>query len=130
MKRPWKPADTVDHDLSKLVMTIASDEEIEADDDSESENELPVNSTAKGSGKKRQRSDANSSRTGRGKQEDADGPLDPTFSFDLESRLGLAESQSMNGWDFKSEWCMRWFAAQECRLCRISMYPCLEIARF
>lgn len=85
-----------------LVMTIASDDEIEPEEDSDSETELPAAKPAAltKASKKRQRQKAAAG--ARGKK--GDGLVDPTFSFDVESgNLGVAETQAVKGWDFKSE---------------------------
>ncbi|CAM9971228.1 unnamed protein product [Scytosiphon promiscuus] len=88
-----------------LVMTIASDDEIEPEEQTDSESELaaatpaakPVPLTK--AGKKRQRQKAAAGKKGQ-KEE---GPVDPTFFFDVESsNLGVAERQAVKGWDFKS----------------------------
>lgn len=85
------------------MMTIASDDEVEAEGDTESDSEAAAGvAVAKPAltkaGKKRQR------QKGRpGKNAQKEGPVDPTFSFDVESSLGVAESQAVRGWDFKSE---------------------------
>ncbi|CAB1113976.1 unnamed protein product [Ectocarpus sp. CCAP 1310/34] len=94
---------------SGLVMTIASDDEVEpeadTDDDSESEAPAAVVKPAAApltkAGKKRQRQKA-ASATGAGRKE-GEGTVDPSFSFDVDSgNLGIAERQAVNGWDFKS----------------------------
>lgn len=79
------------------MMTIASDDEVEVEQETDSESDgasVAVKPTTK-SGKKRQRQQ-------RAKQRE--GPVDPGFCFDVESSLGIAESQAVKGWDFKSEW--------------------------
>ena len=91
-------------------MTIASDDEIEPDEDSESESELAAAAAVKPkpapltkAGKKRQRQKA-AAGAAAGAQK-GDGLLDPTFSFDVgSSNLGVAETQAVKGWDFKSEY--------------------------
>lgn len=89
-------------------MTIASDDEVEQEEDTGSESEggastVAVKPTTK-SGKKRQRQQRAKKR---------EGPVDPGFCFDVESSLGVAESQAVRGWDFKSEWRLHY-----CCLCR------------
>lgn len=87
-------------------MTIASDDEIEPEEASDSEDELAAAAAAKPAaltkaGKKRQRQKAAAGAAG-GKK--GDGLVDPSFSFDVESsNLGIAETQAVKGWDFKSE---------------------------
>lgn len=80
------------------MMTIASDDEVEVEQETDSESDggssVAVKPTTK-SGKKRQRQQ-------RAKQKE--GPVDPGFCFDVESSLGIAESQAVKGWDFKSEY--------------------------
>eukprot|EP00752_Nemacystus_decipiens_P008413 g7522.t1 len=89
-----------------LVMTIASDDEIEPEEDSDSERELAAPATAKPapltkSGKKRQRQKEAAGVGGGAKK--GDGLVDPSFSFDVESgNPGIAETQAVKGWDFKS----------------------------
>lgn len=92
-------------------MTIASDDEIEPEDDSDnSESELaaPAAAAAKPApltkaGKKRQRQKAAAGAGAAGAKK-GDGLVDPTFSFDVgSSNLGIAETQAVKGWDFKSE---------------------------
>lgn len=90
-----------------LIMTIASDDEVEAEDDSETEAAAAAATAAAAAaarpaltkaGKKRQRQKA----VARVKKSIA---LDPSFSFDADVSLGLAERQAVRGWDFKSELC-------------------------
>lgn len=90
-----------------LVMTIASDDEVEPEEETDSESELAANGAAAKpvpltkAGKKRQRQKA--AAAGK-KGEKGDGLVDPTFSFDVDSsNLGVAERQAVKGWDFKSE---------------------------
>lgn len=102
-----KPGDTAAAGSRGLVMTIASDDEIEAEEGSDSESELATTTIAKPAaaltkaGKKRQRQKA----AARAGEKKGDGLVDPTFSFDVESSssLGVAERQAVKGWDFKSE---------------------------
>ncbi|CBJ29130.1 DEAD box helicase [Ectocarpus siliculosus] len=94
---------------SGLVMTIASDDEVEpeADTDDDNESEAPV-AVAKPAaapltkaGRKRQRQKA-AAAAGAGRKE-GEGAVDPSFSFDVDSgNLGIAERQAVKGWDFKS----------------------------
>lgn len=88
-----------------LMMTIASDDEVEPEEESDSESEIatPASTAVKPAltkaGKKRQRQKV----VKKAKALHAEGPLDPTFSFDVDSSLGIAEIQPTRGWDFKSE---------------------------
>ena len=89
---------------SGLMMTIASDEEIEAEEDTDSGGEseqqpgtLPKTAPTN-AGNKRGRP-----KKGRGSVEKKHAEVDPGFSFDVDSSLGIAESQAIKGWDFKSE---------------------------
>ncbi|CAM9266134.1 unnamed protein product, partial [Laminaria digitata] len=87
-----------------LMMTIASDDEVEAEDDSETEAaaaavtaaaEAAARPALTKAGKKRQRQKA-VARVKKGIE------VDPSFSFDVDVSLGLAERQAVRGWDFKS----------------------------
>lgn len=91
-----------------LMMTIASDDEIEAEEDSETEAAAAAVTTAAAAaarpaltkaGKKRQRQKA----VARVKKNIE--VVDPSFSFDVDVSLGVAERQAVRGWDFKSEFC-------------------------
>lgn len=91
-----------------LMMTIASDDEIEAEEDSETEAAAAAVTAAAAAaarpaltkaGKKRQRQKA-VARVKKGIE-----VVDPTFSFDVDVSLGVAERQAVRGWDFKSEFC-------------------------
>lgn len=93
-----------------LVMTIASDDEIEPEEDTDSESELAAAAAAKKpaaaltkAGKKRQRQKAAAAGSSKGQK--GDGLVDPAFRFEVESNLGIAERQAVKGWDFKSEFC-------------------------
>lgn len=87
------------------MMTIASDDEVEAEDDSETEAAAAAATAAAAAaarpaltkaGKKRQRQKA-VAKVKKGIE------VDPSFSFDVDASLGLAERQAVRGWDFKSE---------------------------
>lgn len=89
-------------------MTIASDDEIEPEAESDSDSEVAASAASAAfkpaaltkAGKKRQRKKA-AAATGLKKGDDL---VDPTFSFDVgSSNLGVAETQAVKGWDFKSE---------------------------
>lgn len=99
-----------------LVMTIASDDEIEPEEASDSESEqLPSAAGGGGvakpavaltkAGKKRQRQKAAARATE--KKKGNDGLVDPTFSFDVDGSGGVAGAEgqqtAVKGWDFKSE---------------------------
>lgn len=94
-----------------LVMTIASDDEIEPEEASDSESEqLPAVAAAAKStvalskaGKKRQRQKA--AARAMEKKKGNDGLVDPTFSFDVDGGGVVAGGQqtAVKGWDFKSE---------------------------
>lgn len=87
-------------------MTIASDDEIEPEDtDSDSELAAPPKpAPLTKAGKKRQRQKAAAKAGAGATAKKGDGLVDPTFSFDAESsNLGVAETQAVKGWDFKSE---------------------------
>lgn len=100
-----KKHETNSTNTRSLVMTIASDDEIEPEEHEESDGEVQGPSkqqlvlSSKANGKKRQRPAGAKGKDKQGR----DGPVDPSFCFDAESSLGIAESQAMRGWDFKSE---------------------------
>lgn len=83
-----------------LVMTIASDDEVELEPDDTASDSSETNSSAPAESrrsKKRQRSVS-----GRSTMRDA--PLDPKFSFDADSSsLAVSGIEPARGWDFKSE---------------------------
>lgn len=91
---------------SGLMMTIGSDDEIEEETDSSGDegthvsDNLGKKTAQTNGGEKRQRKKVGSavSSTVEGR-----GEVDPSFSFDVGSSLGIAESQAIKGWDFKSE---------------------------
>lgn len=97
-----------------LVMTIASDDEVEPESESDNELSSPLpqqpSRGAVGGGKKRKRQ-VQSGDGGGGLS------VDPSFSFDADSaRLGIAERQAVRGWDFKSE-CLRMCCSMVVMLC-------------
>ena len=98
-------------------MTIASDDEIEPEEDSDSESEVAAAAAKPApltkSGKKRQRQKAAAAGAGAGKGRKGDGLVDPSFCFEVESNLGIAERQAVRGWDFKSEFSL---LRSSCRL--------------
>lgn len=117
-----------------LMMTIASDDEVEAEDDSETEAaaaavtaaaEAAARPALTKAGKKRQRQKA-VARVKKGIE------VDPSFSFDVDVSLGLAERQAVRGWDFKSEPCSQSYssspAACSSRL-RVQQYECTRTYR-
>lgn len=91
---------------SGLMMTIGSDDEIEEETDSSGDegthksDNLAKKTAQTNGGEKRQRKKLGPvvASTAKGR-----GEVDPSFSFDIDSSLGIAESQAIKGWDFKSE---------------------------
>lgn len=91
---------------SGLMMTIGSDDEIEEETDSSGDEgthksvNLPKKTAQTNGGEKRQRKKAGSAVASK---VEGRGEVDPSFSFDVGSSMGMAESEAIKGWDFKSE---------------------------
>lgn len=118
------------------MMTIASDEEVELEEETDSDGDLDERSTSAvgakpvltKAGKKRQRQKA-----AKAGSKEEQGPVDPSFSFDVESSLGIAERQAMRGWDFKSKTFMTtdclfdWRASTSSVAAEVRSVQCLEV---